>query len=348
VKLFLKITISILLTASFLVLFLRSFDLGAAVRSLQAASPLLLALSVLVNLFGYLIRAWRWRWLLAPVRPGLGMYNLTSTTFIGFMVSFLVPFRVGEVVRPVLLARRERLSAGSALATIALERLLDALSVMSLFLVFVLTARGAALLHGAPSAGQAARLLRHGLAAAAIFVAVGLPLLILLVAFPGRVVTWVRRVLPVGRLAPLARLIDLMDNFAAGLAVLRRGRELAGVVAQSIALWLVIDLSVFIGLKAFGLPLRITDVFLLMVPLAVGIAVPTPGGVGPYEFLGQVSLSGFFAVPAADAAAAAVTLHAIALLPTIVIGLAFMWRDGLRPSEVRTVAAAGPAGRGNA
>jgi len=75
---------------------------------------------------------------------------------------------------------------------------------------------------------------------------------------------------------------------------------------------------------------------------------PTPGGVGPYEFLGQVSLSGFFAVPAADAAAAAVTLHAIALLPTIVIGLAFMWRDGLRPSEVRTVAAAGPAWRGNA
>src|SRR5262245_38496979 len=96
----------------------------------------LLAAAVLLNLLAYPVRAWRWRHLLAPVRERIGLYNLTSTTIIGFMVSFLVPMRLGEVVRPVLLARRERFSSSAAIATIALERLFDALTVMSLYLVF--------------------------------------------------------------------------------------------------------------------------------------------------------------------------------------------------------------------
>ena len=136
-----RLSISLLLTAGFLALFATRFDLGTAGRSLRAASPVLIAVSISVNLFAYLIRAWRWRVLLTPVRPGIGLYGLTSATFIGFMVSFLVPFRVGEVVRPVLLARREKLNAGAAFATIAVERLLDGLAVLTLFLVFLVMTR---------------------------------------------------------------------------------------------------------------------------------------------------------------------------------------------------------------
>ena len=66
--------------------------------------------------------------------------------------------------------------------------------------------------------------------------------------------------------------------------------------------------------------------------------MPTPGGVGPYEFLCQVSLSGFWGVPEASAGAAAVMLHAITLLPTIALGLIFMWHGGVRPAEVRKMA----------
>ncbi len=350
VKPALRAAISLFLTASFLILFLRSFDLQAAWRSLRAASPGLVALSVVVNLLAYLVRAWRWRRLLAPVRRGIGMYNLTATTFIGFMVSFLVPFRVGEVVRPVLLARREKLGASPALATIALERLLDALTVMTLFLIFMLSSRGAALV-GAPGADgaatQASVLLRRGALAAGGFVLVGLPIVALLVAFPGRVAELLHRLNPGERSGAVGRAIALLETFAHGLGVLRRGRELAACLLLSLAMWLVIDLSVLIGVRAFGLRLGLTDIFLLMVPLTVGIAVPTPGGVGPYEFLCQISLADFWGVPGAKAAAVAITLHAIALVPTIVVGLLFMWRDGVRPAEVRRVAVlAGAAGAG--
>ena len=335
-----RIAISVLLTAVFLGLFLRAFDLGAAWRSLKEASLALIALSAAINLMGYLVRAWRWRILLAPVRPGLGMYNLTATTFIGFMVSFLVPFRLGEVVRPVLLARRERLSAGAALATVALERVLDALAVMGLFLAFVLSSRGAALLAAPPPGAmpsQGALFLRQGLWAAAAFAGLGVAGVGILVAFPQRVLGLLRRLAPGGATSAAARAVGAIEHFVGGFAVVRRGRGLAQAVALSIGMWLVIDLGVLCGVRAFGLPLRFPDIFLLMVPLAVGIAVPTPGGVGPYEFLAQISLTDFWGVEASTAAAAAITLHAITLLPTIGGGLLFMWRDGLRPGDVRAL-----------
>ena len=343
-----RLALSLLLTGLFLVLFLRGFDLRAAWRAAAAASPGLLALCAAINLGAYLLRAWRWRYLLAPIRKGVGMYNLTSTTLIGFMISFLVPFRIGEVVRPVLLARREKLPTGATIASIALERLLDTLAVMVLFLAFVLSSRGAAVLAAPGGASTGAALfLRRGVWAAAGFVLIGLPLVAILVAVPRRVADLLHRLNPGARSGRVGRAIESLEGFVAGLGAVRTIGRLVPCLLLSFALWLVIDLSVLLGVRAFGLGLRFADMFLLIVPLGVGIAVPTPGGVGPYEFLAQVSLAGFWGVDAARAAAVAATLHASTLHPTIAGGLLFMWRDGLRPAEVRRMAsfAEAPAGR---
>src|ERR671911_240084 len=59
--------------------------------------------------------------------------------------TFLLPARAGEVIRPYLLARREGLPATAAFATIILERLLDLVTVLGLFAVFVLTLNPASL-----------------------------------------------------------------------------------------------------------------------------------------------------------------------------------------------------------
>ena len=67
-----RILISLLLTAGFLFLFLRGFDLGEAWRSLRGAHLALILASVGVNLSAYVVRAWRWRHLLAPIRERLG------------------------------------------------------------------------------------------------------------------------------------------------------------------------------------------------------------------------------------------------------------------------------------
>jgi hypothetical protein len=332
----LKVAISLGLMALFIYLFLRGLDLGEARHSLAAALPAWIALSALVNTAAFVIRAWRWRWLLSPVKPRIGLYNLTSTTFIGFMLTFLLPFRVGEIVRPVLLARRERISGSAAIATIALERLLDALTIMLLFLLFVLSPRAHDLMQAA-AGGGAAGYLRLGIQATAVMVGILLPIVVILVAVPRRVIGGLERLHRLWPSGPLGHGIEAVERFIEGLAVVRRARALLVCVGLSILMWLVIDLGIWCGTRAFGLPVGFFDTFLLVVPLAVGIAVPTPGGVGSYEYLARISLVGFWGVAAAPAAAAAVTLHLIALVPTILLGLFFMWRDGVRPAEVRSV-----------
>ncbi|HYV19799.1 MAG TPA: lysylphosphatidylglycerol synthase transmembrane domain-containing protein [Verrucomicrobiae bacterium] len=341
-----RVLVSLGLTILFLALFFRSFDLQAAGRAIASASPLFLLLGVALNLFAYLVRAWRWRHLLSPMREGLGLYNLTSTTFIGFMVTFLVPMRIGEIVRPVLLARREKIPATGAIATVALERIFDAMTVMTLFLIFSLSAHGRAVLNptevGSAQA-SAAHLLRQGALAAALLVAVGLPIALALVMWPRVIVGWLHRLNRGGPESRLGKAIVLLEEFLAGLGSLRRGRELGKIIASSLAMWLVIDLSVWCTLKAFDLPLQFFDIFLLMVALTVGISVPTPGGVGPYEYFCTLALTDLWAVPAAVAGAVALTLHATAMLPTILIGLLLMWRDGVRPAEMRVLAAEEPS-----
>src|SRR5262249_41141181 len=257
------------------------------------------------------------------------------------MVSFLVPMRLGEVVRPVLLARRERFSSSAAIATIALERLFDAMTVMLLFLTFAVSSYGRALLAPAEPGGprsHAATLLQKGGFGASLLVAIGLPLVLFLVLFPAKVVGWLHGLNRGGPETRFGRAIAVLEQFLGGLGSLRRAKELTAIIASSPAMWPVIGLAGWAGLRGGGLALRFFDTFLLMVALTVGISVPTPGGVGSYEYLCQISLTDIWGVPAAVAGAVALTLHAAAVLPPIVIGLLLMWKDGVRPAEVRSLA----------
>ena len=102
-------------------------------------------------------------------------------------------------------------------------------------------------------------------------------IVIILVAFPGKVVAWLHRVNRGSREGRVARAIGVLEQFLMGFGAIRRWKNLLAAVALSVTMWLVIDLSVYVGVKAFGLPMTFFDTFLLMVPLTVGIAIPCGG-----------------------------------------------------------------------
>ncbi len=125
--------------------FFRGTDFSALMDAIASANLRLIVLAGSVIMASYVLRAIRWRVLLAPIgKPSL--VACFVTTVIGFMVNFLAPTgRLGELVRPYLLARREGFSASSTFATIFLERVLDLMTVV--FLV------GTWLLLGSPPEG---------------------------------------------------------------------------------------------------------------------------------------------------------------------------------------------------
>ena len=91
-------------------------DPKMVVEALLSVEPNLLVFGLLLMSLSYPFRAQRWRYLLRPVEL-VGFNSSFRATTIGFAINALLPGRVGELVRPLVLARREKLSASSAFAT---------------------------------------------------------------------------------------------------------------------------------------------------------------------------------------------------------------------------------------
>jgi len=316
---FLKIAGSVALAVVLLWLFFRQLDLSEIFAHIAGAEPLWLGVAVLMQGFHLTIRSLRWRTLLTPLKKNIGFYNLFSTTAIGYMLSFLL-FRIGEVVRPLLLGQRERISKSGALATCVLERLMDFLTVALLFGVYLI-------FRFDPEAPQVAGLdigklrttgLIFGFATLACF-----PLLYVIVHFRQRLYAFFDR-----RMGSDAALPRLIHAFLGGFDVVKGGRMLTLAWLQSLGVWLSITGAIWSSLRAFDLGVDFMDSFLMVALLAFGIAVPTPGGAGSFEYLGQLGLQ-LFGVAPNEAAAAILVTHALSIAPVMAVGLWLIWRDGL-------------------
>ena len=323
-----------LLTIGLLGFAFRHTDFAAVWAETRRADAGLLVLALVVTGLTYGMRAWRWQFLLAPIGP-TRFVNAFTTTVIGFAASALLPARAGEVLRPYLLARRERLNPASAFATIVLERLLDLATVLLLFSAFVFTV-GPGVVSGDP--GQLARVKFGGGLAADASVG-GLAVLFALAGHPerlGRAALRIERVLP----ARLARLVaSLVETFAQGLAVLRDPVRLLTALALSFPMWMSIAAGIWLTSRAFHITFPYAASFLVTTILIVGVAAPTPGAIGGFHLAYQFAVTTFFAADADRATGAAIVLHAVSFVPVTLLGVVFMMREGLTLAGARRMAA---------
>ena len=328
----------LLLTIGLLGYFLRNADMSQVWAEIRRARPALLAAAVLITGLTYVLRALRWQYVLAPL--GVTHFsNAFRATVIGFAATFLLPARAGEVIRPLLLARREGLPATATFATIILERLMDMVTVLLLFAVFVLTADPATM---SAHPAHLARVKAGGLLAAAAAV-IALTVASVAAGHPERLGRWalrIERVLP----AKLARMVaTFVESFTQGLGVMRQPRRLLVSLALSIPLWLSIAAGIWLTSLAFHITLPYVGSFLVMTILVVGVAMPTPGAVGGFHAAYQIGVQSFFGAPDDRAIGAAIVLHAVSFVPVTLLGLYFMARDGLSLSRAQALATARPA-----
>ena len=314
-------------------LFLRGAHLDVVWAEIRGADPWLLGLSCAITVLTMAFRALRWQYLLAPIGPARFGPAFRTTT-IGFAASAVLPARAGEVIRPYLLARQEGLSATATFATIIIERLLDAITCVMLLASFVLffdpgMDRADSRLYWLVEIGGITVGALALAVLAAMFVAARDP------EAAGRWAYKLEHLLP-GRLTH--KLAGALLKFSAGLAVVRTPRRLASALMWSFPLWLSIGSGIWMVTRAFGINMPFTGSFLLIALLVVGVSVPTPGGVGGFEAAVQIGLTSFYAVPNDRAVGAALVLHAVSLLPTVVLGALFLIQDGLGFGAVRNLA----------
>ena len=318
----LRILFVSLLGIALLAWFLLHANLADVFYSIRGASISALLMTIVPVVLIMLVRSVRWQYLLAPL--GQASFRVIfRTTTIGLAASNLLPARAGEFLRPYLLARQEGLSATATFATIVIERILDLVSILLLFGVFVIFSGKHVFLLPNMQVVEISAIL-------AMIVTIILGVMMwFLASSPDRIGFFVLKItkyFPQGLARGLSR---LARTFSEGLAVVRAPRVLVAAFICSVVLWLTIAVQVYLVSIAFGIDMLFTGSFLLQAILVIGVLVPTPGAVGSFHEAYRIGATTFFGASNADAVAAALILHGISFMPPTILGILFMMQDGL-------------------
>lgn len=297
----------------------RAVDLSAMAANIGQVGMRWVAASIAAALLGLIVRALRWRFLLAG-GDCIGSWSLVSATFVGVMANNLLPARLGEVVRAWVLARRERVPVPAVLASVVIERLLDVVAALALL--------GVSLAVTPVLAGSAASLLKATGIVVLAAVAIAMSALLVAVRFRERVLTvvegWAGCVSP--RWA--SRGVEMGRCFLEGLCVLRTVRHAAAVAGLSFLVWIVAIASFHVLAEGFHLGLAPAQTTLVFVIVLFGIAIPSaPGFVGTFHGFCVAGLALVAGTDPTRAAAYATLLHASQWLAINMAGLGCLLAD---------------------
>jgi hypothetical protein len=308
-----KVAASLALAGVLLAYFLSRVPLADVATTLARIDPFWLAAAIAASLGSYAVRGLRWRVILRPLGSARTS-DLLGCTAAGFAASSILPARAGEVIRPLLLTARSGLSAAGTLASVLTERLADLATVLLLFGAAVPLARAELAPDMVPTLRDAALVSGAGL-----------------VVFAGAVVLLLRRrERAVNLFAGLLprRFRERADRFGHhvldGLEAVRSPGSLLVLLLWSLAVWSLSVFQVTALARAFGLPLSLPASAIVMIVSGLGLAVPTPAGVGGFHAAIQFTLIRLVGIDVATATGFALLHHAVCFVPITILGLAFV------------------------
>ena len=332
---YLKFIALALLAALILWWFGRGLDWKEVGEAVGSADWRLLSAAVVVISVGYLIRAFRWRTLLAPLTKA-NLREVFVATTVGFAAIFIFG-RAGEVARPVVLPLRDRrVRPAASFVTIAVERICDMTLIAVLFALNLLWFPVPA-----ERAAEFANIRRSGV----VLLAVILLGLLGLAWFKRRsqaAIGWLDKRLK--RLSFIPQrvangVLHLLEQLARSLSIFVDARELMATAGWTAALWLAVGIATWCVLHAFGLDFGPKEALFVMCWGLVGSMVPTPGGsAGAFHATTKYGLHTFLAVDENKAAAIAIIMHLVFFGPALVFGLYYFLRGEVSLKRVRELA----------
>ncbi len=322
----LKLLVSLFLTVFFLYLAFRRTSFDEIIVSVRQANYWWLFTMMLVLMVSHVFRAIRWRYLLDPIKPNIGLRNLFSAVMVGYMMNNVLP-RAGELVRPYAIGKLESIRKGSALGTIVVERLMDILTFLGLVVLVPFVYHG-------PLRDTFPWLQEGGMWLAAFTVG----MLAILVAmmfrrdWTGVIVGFCRKFLPA---AWGKRFEKITHSFLDGFLFVKQPRYFFVIAVLSVVIWGLYLLMTYLAFFAFDFRVNLgLDAALVVLAISsIGVALPTPGGTGTYHYFTSATLTRLFGIANGPALSYATATHAIQYISAILVGLYFFLKDQIRYSD---------------
>lgn len=319
--------LGVFISVLFIWLALRGLQLDEFWNAVQKANYVWLIPGIGVYFVGVWVRAWRWHYLLKPIKE-IPTKTIFPITTIGYMGNNIYPARAGEVLRAVILKRKEGVSVSASLATIIVERIFD--GVVMLGFVFVNLPELAKLTSASGFVGNIQQVAVIG---TGIFIGA---LIVFLVAamFPqmtARIGLWF-----IQRLTPKKlheRIIGLMNKFLDGLASLRSPWNVLMVFFTSVIIWLLETGKYWFVMHAYDFTVSFFALMLMNGIANLATTIPSaPGYIGTFDAPGIAVLTAY-GVDQATAAGYTLTLHVALWLPITLLGAYFLAKEGIHWSE---------------
>ncbi len=275
----------------------------------------------LVVLFGvHWLRVLRWRPMLAAF-DDVPLRVINRVGAAGFMSVFMLPLRLGELVRPWLISRNSNIPFGTALSTIAVERVIDGLMVTLLLFTVLMQASPTQLeRHPEVMIGAWAALGVFG-SAMAVLVATALAR------------TWttnlMRKLIGIvsGKLAD--KIVGLATSFVDGLKVLRSPAALVEFLALTMGYWALNGFGFWLMAQGFSIDAPVVGGYAMMCCVVVGMMIPnSPGNVGSFWYF-MLLPSGLYGIDAgaSNVIGLALGLWFVLTLQVTAFGLWGLWME---------------------
>ncbi|MBW2109542.1 MAG: flippase-like domain-containing protein [Deltaproteobacteria bacterium] len=291
--------------------------------------------AVAVTLTGFVLRVVRWQLLLSPVKE-TPFWSAFHPLMIGFALNLLMPARVGEIARPAIFFKKEKVAFARVLATVGAERVFDVFTLLFFFAGVLATVKidpqldltfGRYHLNRATleSIGMTTLKLCFVLLAGIIALSTRVSRRLIkrvILALPALLVFSGDEFRERVRDKVCLRLAKAVDHLAVGLDMLKSPGKVGRCLLLSFLVWILAGASHYIfTLGCPGVQVSFLEMCAVMVILCFFISLPSvPGFWGLWEAGGVFGLL-IFGVPAKEAAGFTLANHVFQIGPVLIVGI---------------------------
>lgn len=286
----------------FLYIALQGLSWASILEAFAKVSPFTPILMIGVYCLGFILRSWRWKYLLPR---GISIGDSLGAVVLGYAANNVLPARLGEIVRAQAIGQKCQISRSLALASILVERVFDGLVLTGLLYLGI---RGSTIPAWASSAGVLGLSLFGSALAVILLLAVTRSL-------------WEKKI----NILPSSKLRNALQQFVVGLTLVGRTPFLLmTMLGLTLTVWLVEGIMFFVAIRAFELEVPATAALFVMGLVNLGILVPSaPGYLGAFQYFGILAL-GAWQVSSGEALACVVLIHVCQYLPITLWGLRYI------------------------
>ncbi|HEX9614365.1 MAG TPA: lysylphosphatidylglycerol synthase transmembrane domain-containing protein [Bacteroidota bacterium] len=339
-KTLLRSILSFLLAAVFLYVAFRGTNFDELLNSLKDVRYFWIVLLIPVGLLSHYARAVRWKYLLGHVKVDLSVRNLFAAVMIGYMVNNALP-RVGEIVRPYVVGRLEKISKSTALGSVVVERIIDLVAVAAIFCLVLTFSPGVL-----SAFVDDAETLRPVFLGGSV---VSLLLFLVLFLKSESLIRSAQVLLAFVPARSRERVQSVFDSFVSGFRVASMKEAFGKIALASIVIWGLYALGLFIPFFAFpeiaDAGLGFDAAIVLLTLSSVAFILPAPGAFGTYHTFLKFALMKMFGIHEVTALSYTIVTHEFGVLLTTVTGAYFLLKDQVKVSDATADSPGGGAGQ---